>query len=267
MDEILESTKQTAISIEEQTVMTHNIQDTIEQTVDVTEQMVGVANGSKQTVDESVEVVREMKSQAEFIVQTNSNVTESMERLQNKTKEVKEIAQLIFGVSNQTNLLALNASIESARAGEAGKGFAVVAEQIRQLAEQTRKSTEEIDGLISELEATAKDTADRVNASMEATSIQNTLIEKAASSFEAIDENVMNLTESMKIMDEMVHTLKEANNGIVDNISQLSAMSEEVSASAQESATTTYRNAAHSQNVKQLFEAVVNSIEKINKYQ
>ena len=59
-----------------------------------------------------------------------------MEKLSDKTKNVRNITDLILGISGQTNLLALNASIEAARAGEAGKGFAVVADEIRQLADQ-----------------------------------------------------------------------------------------------------------------------------------
>ena len=61
-----------------------------------------------------------------------------------KTEEAKVILGMINGITRQTALLALNASIEAARAGEAGAGFAVVAQQIKQLAEETQKSTEEM---------------------------------------------------------------------------------------------------------------------------
>lgn len=267
MDEILTSTKMTASSIEEQTLMTQNIQKTIGDTIQVSKTMLTVVESSKDVVEESSDVMLEMRTHAALIKGTNETVTNSMERLQNKTKEVKEIAKLIFGISNQTNLLALNASIESARAGEAGRGFAVVAEQIRQLAEQTRKSTEEIEKLIVELEDNAQDTSDRVNESMEASKEQNTLIEKATYSFEAIDTNISGLTQSVKTMDRMIENLRDANDKIVDNISQLSATSEEVFASAEESSASSHRNAEHAKDVKQLFDHIITSIQRIDKYQ
>lgn len=266
MDEILESTKMTATSIEEQTLMTQNIQNTIQKTSNVSKDMLESTEKSKLVVTDSLQVVKDMKAQVDIIGNTNESVTQSMERLQSKTKEVKEIASLIFGISNQTNLLALNASIESARAGEAGKGFAVVADQIRLLAEQTRKLTEEIASLITELEENAGDSVQRVNESLEATTRQNNLVVKASESFEIIDQHVTILTDHVSVMDQMISDLKVANDNIVDNISQLSATSEEVNASAEESANTIHNNEKSTKAVKEKFETMLSSISKIDKY-
>lgn len=266
MGEILESTKVTATSIEDQTSMTQNIQSTIADTVVISGEMMDAATNSRQVISDSMSVVEDMKNQATVLMETNETVTDSMNRLQNKTKEVKEITGIIYGISSQTNLLALNASIESARAGEAGRGFAVVADQIRQLSEETRKSTEQIQALIAELEANSLDTSNKVDNALQATNHQTQLIGKAAQSFETIDRNVNGLTDHMNHMDQMIQSLKQANETIVDNISQLSATSEEVYASAEESSNTAHRNAEITNDVRELFGKVLESIEQIDKY-
>jgi methyl-accepting chemotaxis protein len=78
-----------------------------------------------------------------------------MQQFNNTANEIGKVTEAITEISAQTNLLALNATIEAARAGEAGKGFAVVANEIKELARQTAKATEDIKGKITGVQDTA----------------------------------------------------------------------------------------------------------------
>jgi len=89
-------------------------------------------------------------------VDVAKSTNETMSKLGNSTMEIGNVLKVISSIAEQTNLLALNATIEAARAGELGKGFAVVANEVKELARQTAKATEEIGGSISVMQADAK---------------------------------------------------------------------------------------------------------------
>lgn len=264
--EIGESTQVTAENIQEQTVMTRDIQESINATKELSDNVVQVAKDSGEAISDSKKVMSDMETQSETIKVVNHEVVASMEQLQKKTEEVRNIADMIFQISSQTNLLALNASIESARAGEAGRGFAVVADQIRQLAEQTRQSTESIAAIIAELNDNANEVAEKVQESVVAADKQNELINSASKNIEALDENIMSLTGSIATMDGRLEVLRGANDTIVENISHLSATSEEVTASADVAKDSSEKNQDSFVEARNLLSDVVKSAERLNRY-
>ena len=92
-------------------------------------------------------------SVADAAVVKASRTAELVQGLATTAKKIDDVLRLIDAIANQTNLLALNATIEAARAGEAGRGFAVVAAEVKQLASQTAKATEEIAGQVTAIQS------------------------------------------------------------------------------------------------------------------
>lgn len=93
--------------------------------------------------------VRQME-QAEAVVGQSADV---VNKLNSHSREIGQIVETIASIAGQTNLLALNAAIEAARAGETGRGFAVVAEEVRKLAEQSERATQQIASIIAQVQA------------------------------------------------------------------------------------------------------------------
>jgi methyl-accepting chemotaxis protein len=94
-------------------------------------------------------------------VDVAQNTTRTVGKLGDSSQEIATVIKLINGIAEQTNLLALNATIEAARAGEAGKGFAVVASEVKELAQETARATEDISKRVEAIQA---DTAGAVQA-------------------------------------------------------------------------------------------------------
>jgi len=234
LQEISEGSMSTAESVQEQIIMTENIRSAIEITDESAETMAEVAGNSARQAQESTDRMEEMQKQSEAIEVSGAELAGEMKQLKDKVQEVTGITQVISAISNQTNLLALNASIESARAGEAGRGFAVVADQIRQLAEQTKSSTEQITQIAEQLMEEADVAVSLVEKSVQATAEQKDLILQNVAAFQEV--NAQSGIASLKASEVSgeVNNLMEANNKIVESISQLSAASEEVTANTQQ---------------------------------
>ncbi len=150
--------------------------------------------------------------------------------LANASKEIGEVVQLINDIAAQTNLLALNATIEAARAGEAGKGFAVVANEVKSLASQTGRATEEISRKISAIQGATEsavnaihqisDTIKRVNENAAAIAAaieeQNAATQEIARNTEQAAGGIEHVTRNI----EGVSRVTAESNGVADRVQE-----------------------------------------------
>jgi len=118
-----------------------------------------VATGSSEMQASILEISKSANEAARVAnnaVTVADNTNQTITKLGDSSIEIGKVIKLITTIAQQTNLLALNATIEAARAGEAGKGFAVVANEVKELAKQTAKATEDIGRQIEDIQANAK---------------------------------------------------------------------------------------------------------------
>ncbi|WP_408733531.1 methyl-accepting chemotaxis protein [Pseudomonas sp. LS1212] len=165
-------------------------------------------------------VVAQAVSSIESMASEASTTAQVMADLQQESRQIGSMLEVIQSIAQQTNLLALNAAIEAARAGEAGRGFAVVADEVRALAQRTQNSTSDIESLIANLQDKAEKAADSLHQSHTRTHHSVDLAHDAGSALDGISRAVSSI-QAMNLQiaaatEQQSAAVEEINRGVIN---------------------------------------------------
>jgi methyl-accepting chemotaxis protein len=186
---------------------------------DKIKEFIKATDHNEKALDETLSIIMDIKNSIE-------DTFKSTEELEQKSREVDEILNIIGAISEQTNLLALNASIEAARAGEYGKGFAVVADEIRKLAEGTNNSLTQVSGIVGELKNKINLVEKQMSENNEKAQVGNNLLNKTAKGLNNMTSDLKKFSNNILDMNKASETmLIETNNVVkfneeIDNITK-----------------------------------------------
>lgn len=208
-------------------VVIEEIVNNVKSLTEASESMTNAGNASMETM-------QKLSTSNDHTSQAINNIGEQIHLTNESIKKISIATELITSIASQTNLLSLNASIESARAGEAGRGFAVVASEIQKLAVQSNDAAVEIQQIIGNLVAESQKT---INEMQDAEVLMKEQQEKLGDTKEKFDEVNAGIDVSKEQTEQIrvcVDSCDSARASVMDVITNLSAISQENAAAAEE---------------------------------
>jgi methyl-accepting chemotaxis protein len=185
------------------------------------------ANQTRHTVSQGLEVMQTVGGTMQNIADSSVQTEQSLRQLQTASEQIGGFLSVIETISNQTNLLALNATIEAARAGAAGKGFAVVAAEVKGLATQAAKATEDIAHRIHQLSEGMTTIQSAIEGSQAAVRDGQEQIAGASDLMQQIGGQVSEVSDSMREVATILHQQTKASQEIARSVAGVAGLSSE----------------------------------------
>jgi methyl-accepting chemotaxis protein len=175
------------------------------------------ARVGKERVSEMVGSMAELRNKVSII-------SDQILQLSEKNNQIGGIIGLVSDIANQTNMLALNAAVEAARAGEYGKGFAVVASEIRKLADESKRSADKIQGILTEIRRATDSTVMAAEEGNKRVELSANLGEDVVRAFQAVFDSIslvytsteqisLNVKQQSTAISEVVQAMNNLNHG------------------------------------------------------
>ncbi len=270
-DEVGKAIQQVASGSEEQLAQIEEVRTNIDELGEFVEQINLVSdeinssaenvmssiNIGSDSIDKSIKKIKKVKV-------TTGEVGKTIDFLAKKSEKIGDIIEIINGIAAQTNLLALNAAIEAARAGEAGRGFSVVAEEIRSLAEDSSEATEEIGGLIKEIQESVSGAIHKMEETEIVVAESVAVIETSGSEFKEIQNLAEGLHGLIDRINKMAELMAENSELVKNSVADIATVSEQSAGNAEEVAASSQEQIASTQEIVSFAAELANMATKLS---